>query len=487
MKFENVLKNVYIRLRKLIIKEYKNNEYDKMLLHISTAGNFMYTYNLIYVDRTLDNILQKLGMKYNNIKNYVADEEAVLLYDAFGMDNRGLSYIYVKALSELGYRIIYITHNKNKRDYERIEEIVKESGGSVYIITNPHTTNAIKKIFNIVEKERPKYSFMHTKPDDVSGIAAFSALGGTVERYQINLTDHAFWLGTKSFDYCIEFRDLGYAKSIMRRRINKDRLFIQPFYPANSPEKEFKGFPFDSTGKKVIYSGGSVYKIYGSDKYFNMVSYILDNFDDTIVYYTGNGDTTKLFDWIKAKGYEKRFYYEAERKDLDQVIKHCYFYLSTYPNAGVLMSQYAVKNGKIPVSFAFYGMDIKPPFIDNSYADRFIKDNYEDTIKLIDELLNNEYKLKELEENIKDLIISKSKFRVNLNRIIKEHRSDYMLNIDCNDCLDYKKMQLDRYENDYELLCKRLFSKDEMLKRKFADICLISLLKKKGMIKNAGN
>ena len=62
-----------------------------------------------------------------------------------------------------------------------------------------------------------------------------------------------------------------------------------------------------------------------------------------------------------------------------------------------------------------------------------------------------------------------------------------MLNIDCNDCLDYKRMQLDRYENDYELLCKRLFSKDEMLKRKFADICLISLLKKKGMIKNAGN
>ena len=42
---------------------------------------------------------------------------------------------------------------------------------------------------------------------------------GHMKRYQVNLTDHAFWLGTYAFDYCLEFLDFGAIVSREYRHI----------------------------------------------------------------------------------------------------------------------------------------------------------------------------------------------------------------------------------------------------------------------------
>ncbi|MBQ4068846.1 MAG: hypothetical protein IJC76_06305 [Lachnospiraceae bacterium] len=477
MKFENTVKNVYIRLKNIVEKEYKKKDYEKVLLHISILSNYMYKYNLVYADKRLDEILMNIGNKYKNIKKYQAEEKTVVLYDWFGLDNRCLSLIYAKALNELGYKIIYITVNKNRRNYERIHKEVIKSGGKLYVIPQESNIRMIKTIYKIISKEKPRYAFLHDAIKDVSGKAAFSALDGIVERYQIVLSDHAFMLGTKAFDYSIEFRDIGYAKSYRKRKIEKEKLVILPFYPAPNMEIEFNGFPFETAGKRIIYSGGFLYKIYGKDEYFNMASYILDNFDDTIIYYTGNGDAGFLIDWIKKKGYENRFYYEPERTDLEQVIRRCYFFLNTYPVGGGLMAQYAIQNGKIPVSLADDKQQIIQLFLKNNKYD-FVFENYDDAIKKIDELLRNKGAVDILESEIEKLIISEKEFTVELSKIMDSHTSKYTKGIDMNDYMDYKRMSLDRYKNDYKLLLELISTRDNNLKYKFLDIYVLSLLQK---------
>lgn len=41
-------------------------------------------------------------------------KNVILFYDGFGMDMRGLAIIYLKALAELGYKIIYVTNARAK-------------------------------------------------------------------------------------------------------------------------------------------------------------------------------------------------------------------------------------------------------------------------------------------------------------------------------------------------------------------------------------
>ena len=476
-RFENTVKNAYLRFRKLIVKEYKKKEYDKVLLHTSIAGNYMYLYNLVYADKKLDDILMNIGNVYKEIKSYIPEENTIVFYDSYGLDNRCLSLIYVKALNKLGYKIIYITSNKNQREYKKIYQEVTASDGKLYIIPKENSVREIKKIFGVIGKERPKYGFLHIKPHDVSAIAAFSALDGIVERYQINLTDHAFWLGINAFDYCIEFRDMGYSKSYKKRRIEKEKLVILPYYPASNMEEDFKGFPFESKGKRIIYSGGLIYKIYGKDEYFNMVSYILDNFEDTILYFNGNGNTSQLFDWIKEKGYENRFYYEPERKDLEQVIKRCYFFLNTYPVGGGLMIQYAIQNGKVPVTLNDDKQYISQILLKGNNCD-FAFDKYDDVINKIDELLRSKENIDISKTEIDKLIISEKEFTSELSKIINHHKSKFTKNIDLNDNMDYKKMSIDRYKNDYGMIFEKLCKRDKNMVYKFLDIYILSLLHK---------
>ena len=102
----------------------------------------------------------------------------------------------------------------------------------------------------------------------------------------------------------------------------------------------------------MIFSGGSLYKIYGSEVFFELVRYILDNHKDTIFLYLGNGDSKPIEKFIRNNKYENRFYYYKERKDINEVFKRCYFYLGTYPVTGALMSQFAVVNKKIPLQYS---------------------------------------------------------------------------------------------------------------------------------------
>ena len=116
--------------------------------------------------------------------------------------------------------------------------------------------NHIAKLAEIIKKTRPAYLFLYTMSYDVAAIVVFSAIN-IARKFQINLTDHAYWLGRDCFDYCIEFRDYGATISHRFRKIDSEKLIKIPFYPYVDYEAEFLGFPFESQNK-VIFSGGAL-------------------------------------------------------------------------------------------------------------------------------------------------------------------------------------------------------------------------------------
>ena len=106
----------------------------------------------------------------------------------------------------------------------------------------------------------------------------FSALTSS-SRFLINLTDHAFWLGTCCIDYCLEFRDYGYTISLQKRKINSEKLLYQPYYPI-ADSSEYLDLPFSLINNKIILTGGAFYKMYGEDDiFFNILQNLLSTYE----------------------------------------------------------------------------------------------------------------------------------------------------------------------------------------------------------------
>jgi hypothetical protein len=280
----------------------------------------------------------------------------------------------------------------------------------------------VNELQSIFLKYRPSDSFLYTTPSDSAGILVFAQLEGKTTRYQINLTDHAFWLGRNSFDYCIEFREYGASVSVNKRGINIAKEILLPCYPFVDKDIKFQGMPFDSSGKKVIFSGGSLYKtIDDKGTYYYIVSTILKKNKDTIFLYAGSGDDSYLRN-LQSK-YLNRIYYIKERTDLYQLMRHITIYLNTYPISGGLMMQYAAVAGKIPLTLkndhdadgALINQDNLEIEYDNA------NDLINDTCRLLDD---EEYRLKR-EQLLKDSVISEKYFNDQVLMLIGSHRTDF--------------------------------------------------------------
>ncbi len=344
-------------LKAAIAGELHGNRTENALSLISNCANLLYQTNIRYRDEDLEGYIRQiaslpgLGPDRELCAGHMA-EERLIFYDGFGLNDRGLAQIYLLALCRCR-EVWYITDERQKDAIPDILDILGQYGGkAVFLEGRTHLKN-IRQLCGIVREIRPKHFFFYGKPDDVTGTAVMYRYGGIMVRYQINLTDHAFWLGAGAIDKCIEFRNYGACISMDYRGIPREKLALIPYYPVIHQERAFQGYPFAcGEGRKVIFSGGALYKTNGSgDKYYEVVDSILRNHEDVIFWYAGTGESDKMKEILEK--YPDRAYLTAERRDLFQVMKHCYFYLSTYPVAGGLMTQYAAKAGKVPLTLRF--------------------------------------------------------------------------------------------------------------------------------------
>ena len=329
----------------------KNKDYENAMKYISGLGESLYEYNQFYTDSFLESCLSRLNEKLSSESpsfTAPADENCVLFYDGFGYDTRGLTQIYLDALSNLNYKLVYIVSEHARGHIPTLERILRRANIIFYPVDS--YLSAHKAICQAITAYRPARSFLCTTPYDIHGLLAFMRFAGSMVRYQINLTDHAFWLGLQAFDFCLEFRDYGAAISTQYRHISPQRLIRMNYYPALNENIPFAGYPFTRTeGDFVIFSGGFLYKTFDAElTYYKVIANILKKYGHVKFWYAGTGDGSELAKLNEA--FPGRVFHTGERRDLFAVMRHIDLYLNTYPMIGGLMMQYAALAGKPPLT-----------------------------------------------------------------------------------------------------------------------------------------
>lgn len=383
-----------------------------------TSAKLQFCYNQWYCDDYIEKQLKKIALKINIHFTHEKDEKTVLFYDGFGHDIRGLAYIYLESLCKSDYDIIYITCQDNCQNQPNIMRLLKDERHKVYHISNIGKIEKIEKIIEIFKQEKFSIAFFYTTPWDVSAVVAFNELAGKCIRYQINLTDHAFWLGKNTFDYCLEFRPYGAAVSKTYRKINPSQLIYMPYYPVIQNNATFKGFPFSTQGKKIVFSGGSLTKTIDEKKtYYRLVENVIEKHKDVIFLYAGDGPKREMLHLISK--YPHRVYLIQERDDLLQILKRARIYLNTFPISGGLMLQYAAMADCVPVTLRREWDEDACGILKNEEALKEIFTEYQQACKEIDRLLDDDKYWMDKRRVLKGQVITEQQFHNRLSDILK--------------------------------------------------------------------
>lgn len=409
-------------LKKSANKAYENNKYDEALSLVSICAAILYQTNIYYRDNDLEDLVEKLaGSVCNRPNNYQKNEDVCLFWDGFGLNDRGLAQIYLKALSRTK-KIVYVTYEDRKNQIPDLKSILEKEGNKHLFIDRKKSSYSkqIKQLEKIIEEYMPSSFFFYSVPDDVVAIPIMYSYEGSLKRVQINLTDHSFWLGAGCIDTCVEFREYGASISIGYRQIESNKIRIVPFYPMLHEERKFLGFPFEvKEGQKIVFSGGALYKTLGANNlYYKVVDRLLEENKSVIFWYAGSGDDSEMKKLIKK--YPGRAYLTAERLDLFQVLKHSAFYLSTYPLCGGLMYQYAAKAGKVPVTLVCN--EVTDGFLLNQKQLNIEFNNVDEMFVEIEKLLNDSSYVKKRENEMVNAVISEESFNIKVAKIFSDDK-----------------------------------------------------------------
>ncbi len=315
-----------------------------------------HAYRLHYLDRFSDDKMEDMILEIAPLlcaplqETPSVNKKRIVFVDSFAFDYRGYTQQYLYALWDLGYEILFIrTHNSSMPLSEQIlKDIEAHSGQTKLLVLESHFSYSekIRTMVQTIKEFAPSKAFMHLSPWDVAAVATMSFFP-QIEKYQIDFTDHAFWLGKAVTDKLLVFRDWGAYISAQYRGIDKSRIYKHRTYPIINQSVAFEGFPLDLTGYVVGFSGGSVYKIKDADNTFlNMIASLLKQYENFIFLFAQIGDDSFIRDFIKANGLEKRFLLIGNRKDIYQVYQHIDIYFSTYPYGGGNMILYAAATQK---------------------------------------------------------------------------------------------------------------------------------------------
>lgn len=345
-KIQKIYDGSVTRAKKALFRE----KYDDAVSFVKSAAYYAYLYVLKYSDRELENILLELSSKLKS--EYPNKEDGsgscVVFYDAFSMDNRGLTQQYIRALMDNNYNFLYITENTNIEGTDIFQELSHYNRVKIEVL--PRFKSNLKfsqYIYDVIFKYSPSKIFMHLRPWSVEALIAIAALPSNIKKYNINLTDHTFWLGCSILDYNIEFRNYGCTLSKYERGLNPEQLLLLPYYPIISKEK-FQGFPIvKKKGDVFLFAGASLYKIGGNDNVFlKTIKRILDENANTYFLFAGGGVPSFFLTFVKLNKLENRIFYLGFRKDINEVVKNIDIYIDTFPVSGGLMGEYAIVNKK---------------------------------------------------------------------------------------------------------------------------------------------
>lgn len=465
----NDIKRTYEKIRTMGRRQIAAGNDDAALRGIETAAKIAYSFNWIYADDELETQLRIISKRKIKSEPLVPEPGRVVFYDSWGWDNRGLTQQYIRALKAMDIDFLFIFENEDPEQSSGIRSELNEYDKcEIFSIDRSlPLTGRLDSLHRRILTYRPEKLLMHITPWAVEALTVFHALT-TVIKYQINLTDHAFWLGTGCLNYSLEFRSYGCTVSLEKRKLHRTQLLLNPYYPISSGET-FRGFPEEAKGRVVLLSGGSFYKIYGQNgAYFRLVKRLLQDNPETVLLFAGNGNEKEIRKFIADNYLEKRFLLLGHRPDINEVFARCDIYLGTYPICGGLMSQLAAVNSKPILAYT-------TPDIPCNYVEGIICHNRPISITFTGEeaffseakkMVRSDVYRRQLGEALRAAIISPEDFNHNFDTLLKTKQSH----------IEFKREEIDydafsalylEVENNYLNFFKRLLLKTFWIKVPF--------------------
>ena len=454
---QNKEKDVDKRIRKLktiMADSIKKKHYEKAMASVSVGCQILYEFNQRYTDDDFENGIIDISRGFmrlysERIKSFYGSRNTVLFYDGFGLDTRGVAKMYLNALKKNGYRIIYVTGQASKGCMPETDAVLKDADVECcYIDFKSSYTAWTNKLLEIIFRTSPKAMFYYTTPYDASGAAAFAVLNGLTDRFLIDLTDHAFWLGTKCNDFFCGSREMSASNQVYERGIKKEKLIkLGVNLIINETNEDHSGLPFDVEKTRYIFSGGALYKTLGDEEkyYYRIIDHILAHHPEMHFLYAGSGDQSEMEKILKK--YPDRAFLIPERKDFYYLIQRCTLYLNTYPMFGGMMMKYSAHAGKLPITLK-HENDSDGLLLDQ--ASRKIEyETFEELIRDVDKLLSDQEYLKAREKLLQGSTISEERFVKNVRSTIEEHCTDYEHKWERIDTSKFKKEFWDRFNIRY--------------------------------------
>ena len=325
-------------LERVALSSFKRGNPGKALHYLDEYANIASQFNLNYTSEVMESLLELLSKQcIKTVSEYHGDPDRWVLYDDF-CTTYVLGLQWLEAMASSGKRILYITTrdtSKEGRHKSILDRVSEYSNVECVVIPQGKSFQRAQALYDAITGFNASKIVLH-KSD--------------VIRYVINLSDQTFWLGSRTIDYCLEFRPFGASVSLQRRGLKEEQILMVPFYPADD-KNAFLGFPPECTEDKVIvFSGGDYYKTLDESRmYWKLVKGILVRYPKVVfLFATKNipeGDR-EIKQFITENHFEDRFIYIRFRPDIYQVFAHCDIYMGTCPTSGSLMSQLAAINGK---------------------------------------------------------------------------------------------------------------------------------------------
>lgn len=457
------------KLKNSMNKAIKNGKIEKAMASISFGCDMLYQFNQKYTDDEFENGVIEIAGKFmseygQKLADYYSEKNVVLYYDSFGLDNRGVSKINLNALAKNNYKIVYVVPEIAKDRMPETKVLLK--GADVvwaYISTQQTYCKWTNELLDIIFNYHPKCMFYYSSPNDVSGAVAFATMEGKVDRFLIDLTDHAFWLGIKSNDYFCGSRQVSASNLLYERGARKSQLIrLGGSVLVDNSVYDHSGLPFDEKKVKYIFSGGRLYKTLGDQEntYYRIIDYILKNHSDIYFLYAGEGDTSEMMKIVDA--YPKRAFLIKERKDFYYLIENCILYINTYPMFGGMMMKYCAYAHKIPVTLR-HGDDSNWLLYEQDKR-KIEYDTYDELVKDVDRLLEDDQYRHEREQLLDGSVISEEQFIEDMRTSIENHTAKYQHSDYRVDTSKFRREFYERYDYksvrniNIKMMNKSLFS-----------------------------
>ena len=220
------VRRCYSKIKQLARTAISERDYNRAAGELALSARIAYLFNWIYSDPETDDMIRRIGRALFDEKSPEPRQTArYAMYNSFGRENRGLTQQYIRALRALQVEFLYIFEDRSKA-MAGVESDLAACGDRVEIFEITPSLPPTKQAEQLHRKLReyaPQVLLVQIAPWSVMPLIAFSALP-EIAKYNINLTDHAFWLGSGIFDRNIEFRDFGWTISLEKRRFAMSQL-----------------------------------------------------------------------------------------------------------------------------------------------------------------------------------------------------------------------------------------------------------------------